>query len=858
MAALVTVRADAYERPFTVHAEGWVLKGHNVSSLAVPPDSTLLLATSSRWDDPCPSTCGLYVFDVADPWHPRQLGFLADEKTEKLLVTRDGRQAFLLARGDQYEDTFVRVIDTSDPTSPRLFDSYAYRYAQDMAISADGSVLIAALPHTLDILTREPSGRYAPQRSLHFGELGLRAPFGRIALSEDGETLIVFEAESAGMYPIIDTGRTIVVDIRDPQQISIIEDPPSVFLNRYDDAAVPFDGRTILVGEHDVATVAIRGHEYSVVGRAAWTDSMPMGSLYPDIVFGFDGGRRAFVAVHSEFALIDARRPESQHLYQRGHLVVGWHTAIHAAAGAGPALYVGTSQGMALLNPERTMASWVHVNGQTDPIRFDPERTKYRRLPGEPWTKPSAWTWQEAVHNMGCDPINAEAAFRRAGSPVAKIYLALLIQVTRPPSDDRTAEVLKQLTDAALQGLYFDDTYLNRESLQIFYEGALNDLIHHLKLIMKAGRLPDFVVDCDLLIQHPQLWRLADFRYADSLPDAPPLTNCRMEDRPLPPSVRAYIKARAAPGVVGCVPSEVQMPLTNNDDLGELTKEALYRPIQRAAWGEWPTKHKAIPLQDWSLRGVHNRRQFMRLLPLYYEARDDLAEHLEDTFRLDPGLAMAGAEELLGHVEATRPPEPIREAILTGEPVAAIAALLGDKPVPRAPRETLSVLDPGVEYPDFYLDALAGLLEPILMTAVLRPDVMRLLIERGADIEERNEFGKTALMAAAQYDRIDSIDVLLAAGAQVNARSLHPSAIPNNAPCHRNSIRHGERTALMYAAANASLAVIERLLAAGADPTLKDSKRLTAYHYLVGDGPVAANPKLTPEDMETAKRLLSQ
>lgn len=60
----------------------------------------------------------------------------------------------------------------------------------------------------------------------------------------------------------------------------------------------------------------------------------------------------------------------------------------------------------------------------------------------------------------------------------------------------------------------------------------------------------------------------------------------------------------------------------------------------------------------------------------------------------------------------------------------------------------------------------------------------------------------------------------------------------------------------MYAAARGSLDMIRLLLDRGADKYASDTKGRRALHYLLGQGPVAANPKLSGAELaEATKRL---
>jgi len=52
-----------------------------------------------------------------------------------------------------------------------------------------------------------------------------------------------------------------------------------------------------------------------------------------------------------------------------------------------------------------------------------------------------------------------------------------------------------------------------------------------------------------------------------------------------------------------------------------------------------------------------------------------------------------------------------------------------------------------------------------------RRDIVRLLIDAGADIQKRGQFGYTALHAAAQNGHLDVVQALVKYGASVNCKN---------------------------------------------------------------------------------------
>jgi ankyrin repeat protein len=119
-----------------------------------------------------------------------------------------------------------------------------------------------------------------------------------------------------------------------------------------------------------------------------------------------------------------------------------------------------------------------------------------------------------------------------------------------------------------------------------------------------------------------------------------------------------------------------------------------------------------------------------------------------------------------------------------------------------------------------------------------------LLLDRGADINEGNAFGKTALMYVAHYNLDNTVTLLLKRGADVSKRTDALKAMGTN-------IRFDSRTALMYAAENASEQVIRELIQAGSDTCATDSGRRDVWSY------VLRNRRLSNDDRARVAQLIA-
>jgi ankyrin repeat protein len=105
------------------------------------------------------------------------------------------------------------------------------------------------------------------------------------------------------------------------------------------------------------------------------------------------------------------------------------------------------------------------------------------------------------------------------------------------------------------------------------------------------------------------------------------------------------------------------------------------------------------------------------------------------------------------------------------------------------------------------------------------PDMLRWLLENGADVHQCNEFGTTALMEAVTYDDLECVEILLGAGADVEADA--------------------NGTALGRAG---SRAIIMRLLDAGADPADANQRLVLG----LPDGGEDALAAVSPDDYRRA------
>jgi ankyrin repeat protein len=139
----------------------------------------------------------------------------------------------------------------------------------------------------------------------------------------------------------------------------------------------------------------------------------------------------------------------------------------------------------------------------------------------------------------------------------------------------------------------------------------------------------------------------------------------------------------------------------------------------------------------------------------------------------------------------------------------------------------------------------------LLMTAASSGDLelVRLLLENGADVNAIDTWGLTPLSYAISYQKIEIVRLLIEQGANVNVRG------------------ENDTTPLMKASATGNIEVIELMLNKGADNKAKDKNKVTALMYAAADKQLdamkflisrGADPKAKDKDGRTAKTYLKK
>lgn len=115
-----------------------------------------------------------------------------------------------------------------------------------------------------------------------------------------------------------------------------------------------------------------------------------------------------------------------------------------------------------------------------------------------------------------------------------------------------------------------------------------------------------------------------------------------------------------------------------------------------------------------------------------------------------------------------------------------------------------------------------------LMQLQGNPDVVKVLLRRGARADVQDDNGETALMSAARGGQVEIVKALLDARAETNVKDKNVGDIKETIEKNGHTLHLGSGwTALMYAMLDGSSQVMQALLDAGADPNASDDYGVT-------------------------------
>ena len=292
----------------------------------------------------------------------------------------------------------------------------------------------------------------------------------------------------------------------------------------------------------------------------------------------------------------------------------------------------------------------------------------------------------------------------------------------------------------------------------------------------------------------------------------------------------------------------------------QFLEQSLYRPWNWLGEEEIQAQlasQSMAKLELWAANGLYEHRALARYRAQRDVALDALEKFLAAQFRwpaedvasvartavfvTDTGFSFPDGDPYRGGAAARA----LRRAILDHRPLEEIRAI--DAP--------LAAID-GVD--DEHR-------ESALNAAVAYPEALQYLLDRGANPNRANAFGKTPLMYAAQQNAYESAAALLDHGADPNAQTRAPTS-----DCYYELSRTSV-TVLHYAVRYASRRLVELLLEHGAAPVV------SAKHGGYGEGTdppggeypvhwlarydsatsVERNPNIAPGDVPALKARLA-
>lgn len=222
---------------------------------------------------------------------------------------------------------------------------------------------------------------------------------------------------------------------------------------------------------------------------------------------------------------------------------------------------------------------------------------------------------------------------------------------------------------------------------------------------------------------------------------------------------------------------------------------------------------REFPYTEWAVQSYYNFKKFNSVINKgigYKKAVDMLKDHYVKVFKAKPEQALNAALVTLNPPSSYDfkriTPDNLNYLLLIGADWEKIKEQLPEN------------------------NDIAELLE----LSIAHPQNLKQLVKLTKNVDKPNSFGKTPLQTAAQYGYLESIKILLDAGADINHQTVDSNCFSD---FEIECIHNGKRTALMYALQENQYETAKYLLEKGADITLTDSQGMTALDYLMKRAP---------------------
>ena len=187
-------------------------------------------------------------------------------------------------------------------------------------------------------------------------------------------------------------------------------------------------------------------------------------------------------------------------------------------------------------------------------------------------------------------------------------------------------------------------------------------------------------------------------------------------------------------------------------------------------------ENNLLALKEWSTQGIWNLIKFKQFEQAFAKTSENLASYYQTHYNLKkystnadlllsayvanqfPDRSSVNNEAFSIFGKSIQPIEQLKSLKITQWNDALAIAILNNYPL-----ETIEwIINSGADINSIYMH------EAPLMKAVLRPDIISLLLSKGAKVNAATKYGKTALFYAIQFGSIEAVRILLEHGANPN------------------------------------------------------------------------------------------